>query len=132
MELTAIRDLKEKIEDTKWELLMLNSRMETIQAELIGVPLSKATAQLVENLATRITDTQNKHAKLIEELSRESEELAKQISQRVKGNAARVLYRRYILCETFKEIASAMSYSEHNIYYLHRRGVRSFSAKQGN
>lgn len=127
MELTAIRDLKEKIEDTKWELLMLNSRMETIQADLIGVPLSKATAQLVENLATRITDTQDKHAKLIEELSRESEELAKQISQRVKGNAVRVLYRRYILCETFKEIATAMNYSEHNIYHLHRQGVRSFS-----
>ena len=121
MELLTVRTLKEKIEDTKWELLMLNSTMESIQADLIGVPFSKTTAQLVENLATRITDTQNKHAKLIEELSKASGELAKQISQRVKGNAAIVLYRRYILCETFKEIASAMNYSEYNIYHLHRR-----------
>ena len=127
MELLTVRTLKEKIEDTKWELLMLNSTMESIQADLIGVPFSKTTAQLVENLATRITDTQNKHAKLIEELSKASGELAKQISQRVKGNAAIVLYRRYILCETFKEIASAMNYSEYNIYHLHRQGVRSFS-----
>ena len=74
-----------------------------------------------------IVDAENELSRLVIEFAESSEELTTLIKQRVKGNAAIVLYRRYILCETFKEIATAMNYSEHNIYRLHRRGVRSFS-----
>ena len=127
MELLTVRTLKEKIEVAKLKLLALRENAQSITAKLDGLPRSQSLTSKVEKFAAQIVDAENELSRLVIEFAESSEELTTLIKQRVKGNAAIVLYRRYILCETFKEIATAMNYSEHNIYHLHRQGVRSFS-----
>lgn len=127
MELLTVRTLKEKIEVAKLKLLALRENAQSITAKLDGLPRSQSLTSKVEKFAAQIVDAENELSRLVIEFAERSEELTTLIKQRVKGNAAIVLYRRYILCETFKEIATAMNYSEHNIYHLHRQGVRSFS-----
>ncbi len=129
MELTAIRTLKLEIAATEQKLLALRENAQSITAKLDGLPRSQSLTSKVEKFAAQIVDAENELSRLVIEFAESGEELTTLIKQRVKGNAATVLYRRYILCENFKEIADAMSYSENNIYYLHRQGVRSFSLK---
>ena len=129
MELTAIRTLKLEIEATEQKLLALRENAQSITAKLDGLPRSQSFTSKVERLVIEINSGEEELARLMIELIETTEALTQMIQQRVKGNAAIVLIQRYILCKTFKEIAIAMNYSEHNVYYLHRQGVRTFSAK---
>lgn len=129
MELTAIRTLKLEIEATEQKLLALRENAQSITAKLNGLPRAQSFTSKVERLVIEINSCEEELARLVTELLDSTDALTRLIQQRVKGNAAIVLIQRYILCKTFKEIASAMNYSEHNIYYLHRQGVRSFSVK---
>ena len=127
MELTAIRTLKLEIEATEQKLLALRENAQSITAKLDGLRRCLSLAVLSASLVLRYFRQIQSLAAIIRFRRRLFERQIFLPSTLATANAAIVLYRRYILCETFKEIASAMNYSEYNIYHLHRQGVRSFS-----
>ena len=56
--------------------------------------------------------------------------LTQEILERVRGNSAQVLIRRYCVGKSFKEIVFEMHYSQSHIFRLYQQGVQQFNSAE--
>lgn len=126
MKLTVVMDLQKRIAAAERRLKSLREMETSITSRLDGLPRAKAHTSKVEELATRIADTEKNLAEFYAEIDEKASELAEEIFRRVDGMSCTVLFKRYVMCKTFAQIATETNYTEPNIYYWHRQGVKAF------
>lgn len=127
MKLDEVIKMRGEIAACERRLESLREMQTAMTSRLDGLPKAKAHVSRVEKVATQIVDTERCLAELNREVDEKASELAEEIFRRVEGMSCAVLFKRYVMCKTFAQIASETNYSEPNIYYWHRKGVKAFS-----
>lgn len=129
MKLSAVKELKERIEEKAALVENLRGALEIVSAPTLdGLPKAKSfQTSKIESLTAEIVDAERELENLRGEFIEVSIRLPKKISELVKDRrAAQVLIRRYCYLETFKEIATSLNYSQSQIFKLHQRGKKQF------
>lgn len=127
MRLSTVQELKAEIEQEQSRLESLRASSTIIITRLDGLPRPTSQSSRVEGLAVAVIDSERRIAELVDEYAAASIQLLDEIYSRIKNKAARaVLFKRYVLCKQFAEIATELGYSEANVYRLHRRGKNLF------
>ncbi|MBR0288638.1 MAG: hypothetical protein IJQ82_06625 [Selenomonadaceae bacterium] len=126
MKLDEVIKLRGEIAACERRLESLREFETAMTSRLDGLPKATARVSKVEKLALQIVESESCLAQLYAEVDEKARELAEEIFRRVDGMSCTVLFKRYVMCKTFAQIASEMNYSEPNIYYWHRQGVKAF------
>lgn len=128
MRLSTVQELKSEIEQEQSRLESLRASSTIITTRLDGLPRpTSQQSSRVEGLAVAVLESERRIAELADEYAAASIQLLDEIYSRIKNKAARaVLFKRYVLCKQFAEIATELGYSEANVYRLHRRGKNLF------
>lgn len=131
MKLSAVVELRAKINDTKTELERLKMMSSSFPSRLDGMPTAKSTTSRVESLSVKILDCECRLTELVEEKIRTQIDLSLEIMSRVTGKARDVLILRYVDCKPFATIIDELKYSKSTIFNLHRRGKTEFQSARG-
>lgn len=127
MKLDEVIKMRGEIAACERRLESLREMQTAMTSRLDGLPKAKAHVSRVEQVATQIVESESRLAQLYAEVDEKASELAEEIFQRVEGMSCTVLFKRYVMCKTFAQIATETNYTEPNIYYWHRQGVKAFS-----
>ena len=134
MELSRIRELKQQIEEAELNLEALRGRLESVSSILKRLPevlqRNSSLKSKVEELASQVMDSERELENLRGELSESVIALTQEILERVRGNSAQVLIRRYCVGKSFKEIVFEMHYSQSHIFRLYQQGVQQFNSAE--
>ena len=131
MELSRIRELKEKIEEAELDLEDLRRRLESVSSKMERLPkVNSSLKTLVESLAARVIDRERELENLRGELAESVVTLTQEILEQVQGRSAQILVFRYCELKTVKEIAIELHYSETNIYRLHQQIIRQYDSAE--
>lgn len=130
MKLCRVSELYKELGSAERELENLR-RISLPTPRLDGMPKAKGQASQVEIIAQKIIECERRIEEIKMAIVDTSLELLKEIFERVKSpNGQDVLIRRYVTCQSFKEIAAAKNYSDTRIFALHRIGKREFNAAE--
>ncbi len=79
-----------------------------------------------EQQIIKIVDLENEIDCLIDAYDDLRHKIIGQIHDLNNADQIKVLYRRYVLCEKFEEIADGLSFSVRNVYEVHSHGLQAF------
>lgn len=91
---------------------------DVVQSSITGDKLEKYIAMIDED-ERNITD------ELIA-LHGKQDEIADMIAKVTNGRYYHVLYLRYVLCNSWKQIAKTTGYAEHYLFKMHGKALRAF------
>lgn len=134
MKITTVIELHEMIQAAQMELEELKSLVSSPPTSKFD-GLSKVTAvtSRTENYSVKILDYERRLCNLREEKSIAMLDLSAEINRRVQGRkAAEILFRHYVMCEPFAEIAESMSLTKSAVYYFRRKGCREYETARAN
>lgn len=77
----------------------------------------------------KLVDLENEIARMIDEQSEKKHNIIYQLQQLDKPEHVDVLYKRYVECKYFEEIAVDMRYSYSRIRHIHADALRTFEKK---
>ena len=130
MKLDCVKEIREKIlalEDKLSDLRDVQGSIATTHID--GLPKAKKLDSSVERIVARIAETQDLIDSLQVELAGVMIDLSDEISRRVKSSRARkILHRRYVCCDMFKEIAVDLRLSQNEVFYYHRKACKEFNS----
>ena len=128
MELKRLWEMKSEIDDIQKKLEEVQDALKHIVPTLDGLPKSQNVDDRIGHLITTKIELENKLAELeIEQKMTEAELTATIALSELNRNEREVMRRRYISLQTFSAIAKEMRYSENNVYWIHRQGVRKLT-----
>lgn len=130
-------EAKEYLERIKWHDVMIDSKLEELERlnSLVKriTPVMSATSGAGGGNQDRLGDTVAKIVDLRAEINRETDSfinlkreataLLKKIS---KPEYYQVLHKRYVLYETFEQIAIETGYTYRGVCYIHGRALQAF------
>lgn len=138
-ELNIVRKLKKQLADEETKLQGFKDLAESITPQFSRTTYREGKKEIsytcldvspkgsgkdsrVEMIATLIIDTEKIIEGLEKRLKEETEILMKKIVENFpKGVEHRLLFNRYVIGKSFKEIAHLMRYSLRQIFYVHKR-----------
>lgn len=128
MELTACRDLRQRIADLEARLSQLRDvSIKTQTFNVSGVRTAAAEA-MPEKVTRLIVDGETELRSLQAEFAVVADELATEIFSRVTDTkCAQVLMLRYVQCRPFAQIADEVNYTLSHVFKLHRDGVSAYA-----
>jgi len=131
-------EAKEYLEKIKWYDVLIDSKLEEL-ANLNGIvrritPVMNTTGggsasgnqdKLGDTIA-KIVDLQeeiNRDVDIFVDRKREATELLKKVTQ---AEYFQVLHKRYVLYESFEQMATEMKYTYRGVCYVHGRALQAF------
>ena len=132
MDLQTVRDLNKRSRAIRAKLQTLREVSTAIpNRRLDGMPKGTPTTSRTESLAVKMTDLELELISLANETAEQAAALTNEILSYVDNpDAFTVLIRRYVDDLPFKRIAQQLNFSEAQVFYLHRRGVKEFNSRQ--
>ena len=130
-------EAKEYLERIKWYDVLIDSKLEEL-ATLNGMvkritPVMNTTGGGVSGNQDKIGDTIAKIVDLQEEINRDvdifvdmKKEASKLLKKVKRPEFFQVLHKRYILYESFEQIAMEMKQTYRNVCYVHGRALQAF------
>lgn len=116
----SVKNLEEQAERLRTELAGLKAI--TYDTDRVQVTPSNK----IEELMPKLIRVEEKYAKAILRYHREILRRSEQINKLGDEELSTVLYLRYIEGKKWEQIASDMSYTERNVFYLHGKALRRF------
>ena len=92
---------------------------------------SNSSQDKLGDAVAEIIDLENELQEIVTRNLDKRKYITKQIDELDNDIYYDVLYKRYILCKEFHEIATELRYTMDNVFKIHRRAVRSFEKKHG-
>lgn len=127
--LQRLRRLNITISQKEQELDFLRGQAEYRGYSMDGAPGSSSATDTIGNYAAKIVDAERELATDKANLLELREEIVNAIQTLDDPTCADLLYRRYVLCESWKTIAADMQYShKHVSYFLHRKALEKLNA----
>lgn len=105
------------------ELEMLRSAAERVTACMSGVPGAGPDPDRLPRAVEKIDDTRKKLAQQVEDCVECRVRVMRVIAAVEAPDVQEVLRRRYILGQSYPEIADAMGVVQRRVYQIHRAGV---------
>lgn len=130
-------EAKEYLERIKWYDVLIDSKLEEL-ATLNGMvkritPVMNTTGGGVSGNQDKLGDTIAKIVDLQEEINRDvdmfvdmKKEASKLLKKVKRPEFYQVLHKRYILFESFEQIAMEMKQTYRNVCYVHGRALQAF------
>lgn len=79
-----------------------------------------------EQQIVKIVDLENEIDRLIDVYDDLRHKIIGQIHELNNADQIKVLYKRYVLCEKFEQIADDLNFSVRNVYEVHSHGLQEF------
>ena len=128
--LEQIRELDQSIADRKGMLTELRAAATRTMPAIGGSRTGgEPDGDRTGDLAVRIADLQEEISRDTDRLAELRQEAKKMIDRTGSRNEKNVLEMRYIWLLDWKQVANALHYTERNVYYLHRSGLKALEEK---
>ena len=118
------------------KILALERHRHQIRADMYGirspsdmnpdVVQSSITGDKLEKYMALIDEDERTIADELLKLHKKQDEIACMIDKVKNGRYYHVLYLRYVLCNTWKDISKVTGYAEHYLFKLHGKALRAF------
>ncbi len=126
-ELNVVKDLTKMIRREEQRLINLNDWIQRITHELSGLPIEQSYQKSkIEELTIQKIDCESKINELKAKRAEATANLVKSIDETIENNQEKaVVVERYGFGQCFKKIAEKLHMTERNVYFYHRKGLRT-------
>jgi DNA-directed RNA polymerase specialized sigma subunit len=118
---------KKKIASLREDIQRLEDAATDCSANLTGMPHNQSPSQSrMADIVCKMVDRKAELQKMLLESESLIAETKFKISYLENSDYKDILYRRYIECQEWQDIAAAMTFAESYIFRLHRKALAAF------
>ncbi len=128
--LLRYRKLTEQIRQYELDIIKLEAEIEGLTPNNDGMPRGSSLSDPTARLAAKLADLKADRLRAVDQAWNARNEIEQAISSIEDVVCSRLLFDRYVLCMTWREVSDDLQYDPHHVSrYLHKKALKQVREK---